>query len=452
VTLTSADLARLLAALVLLLVAVHAVGYLFARLRQPPVIGEIVGGLLLGPTVAGAIDPSFVEALFGGSNGNGPPLGALYTFGLLALMFLAGGEVVRAAPGPNERSTVVAVTVAGLVFPLAAGLVVVETIDTRSLMGPHGSSTTFALVFASAIAVTSVPVISRIMLDLGILNTAFARVVLSVAVLEDIALYAILAVVLALAQAGSEAPFGVWAAWGPESTALSLVYYVSVTCLFFTLCITHGARVFRWLATGRGGILERYNPTALRFVFLLTLALCCLGLGINPIFGALVAGVSVSRADAEPAGAAAQRTDSWDVLRRFSLAFFIPVYFGLVGVQLDLLRHFDAVFFAWFLLLACAAKAGSVWFGARLAGESRSSSLNLAAALNARGGPGIVLASVTFSAGIISEDFFTALVVLSIVTSQLAGFWLDWRMVDRRRASAPEPVPALVGVGRSPER
>jgi Kef-type K+ transport system membrane component KefB len=449
-SLSPADLVRLLAALVLLLVAVHGVAYVFGRLRQPPVIGEIVGGLLLGPTVLGRIDPSVVHALFGDERSAGAPLGALYQFGLLALMFLAGGEVVRAASSKNERSLVASITVAGLVVPLAAGLLVVTTIDTHSLVGPHGSRTAFALVFACAIAVTSVPVISRIMLDLGILDTPFARIVLSVAVLEDVALYALLAVILALAQASSGATFGLWASYGVPSTALSLLYYVSVTCAFFAVCISRGARVFRWLTSGRMSIFERYNPTALRLVFLLALALCCLGLGINPIFGALVAGMSVSRADAEVASDHGAH-EAWDVLRRFSLAFFVPIYFGLVGVQLDLVRHFDPVFFAWFFLLACAAKSASVWAGARLAGESGSSSVDLAAALNARGGPGIVLASVTYGAGIISEDFFTALVVLSILTSQLAGFWLDLKLRTRERARVPEPVPVLARVGRSVE-
>ena len=450
-SLSPADLAHLLAALVVLLVAVHGVAYVFGRLRQPPVIGEIVGGLLLGPTVLGQIDPSVVHALFGDNRPTGAPLGALYQLGLLALMFLAGGEVVRGASSERERSTVVSITVAGLVVPLAAGLLVVTAIDTHSLVGPHGSTTGFALVFACAIAVTSVPVISRIMLDLGILDTPFARIVLGVAVLEDVALYALLAIILALAQASSGATFGLWASYGVDSTALSLAYYVTVACAFFVVSISLGPRLFRWLTSSRVGILERYNPTALRLVFLLTLALCCLGLGINPIFGALVAGMSVSRAAADVAGERGSH-EAWEVLRRFSLAFFVPVYFGLVGVQLDLVRHFDPVFFAWFFLLACAAKSASVWAGARLAGESGSSSVDLAVALNARGGPGIVLASVTYGAGIISEDFFTALVVLSILTSQLAGFWLDLKLRTREPTRAPpEPVPILARVGRSVE-
>jgi len=111
----------------------------------------------------------------------------------------------------------------------------------------------------------------------------------------------------------------------------------------------------------------------------------------------------------------------------FSFAFFIPIYFAIVGLRLDLLHGFSIAFFLLFLLLACAIKAGSVCLGARLAGETSGSSVNLAVALNARGGPGIVVASVAYAAGIIGQPFYAALVMLAIVTSLLAGSWLARR-------------------------
>ncbi len=431
-SLETADIAHLLIALTLLVVAAHALGHLFATLRQPPVIGEILGGLLLGPTVLGSVAPGVAEALFPESGVTATVLGATYYLGLLLLMFLAGGEV-RVHAAPEERKTVLAVTTLGLLLPFCAGILIVRMLDHADFSGPHGSPATFALVFGIAIAVTSIPVISRIMLDLGILYTAFARVVLTVAVLEDIVLYVVLAVVLGLVQAQSEDTYGLWALFGVDSVVLSAAYYVVTTLLFFAAFLTKGADIFRWLAGSRVNLLEKRNPTAFRFVFLLMLGLCCVALGINPIFGALMAGLSASRADATVEEA--RRT--WDALKRFSLAFFVPVYFAVVGLQLDLVRHLDVLFFLWFFLVACVVKSLSVWLGAWLAGESRSSSINLAVAMNARGGPGIVLATVTFSAGIINESFFTALVLLSIFTSQIAGFWLD-RVFMGRLSVVPE--------------
>jgi len=414
----------MLIALTLLVMVAHALGHLFATLRQPPVIGEILGGLLLGPTVLGTVAPGVAESLFPASGVTASVLGALYYLGLLLLMFLAGGEVhVHAAR--EERKTVLAVTTLGLLLPFCAGILIVQVLDHADFSGPRGSPVSFALIFGIAIAVTSIPVISRIMLDLGILNTAFARMVLTVAVLEDIVLYVILAVILGLVQAQSEDAYGLWVVIGVDSVSLSAAYYVVTTLLFFTVFLAKGSNIFRWLAGSRANLLEKRSPTAFRLTFLLALGLCCVALGTNPIFGALMAGISASRADAAAEEVGKEAWRAWDALRSFSLAFFIPVYFAIVGLQLDLFRHLDLVFFLWFFLLACVVKSFSVWLGARLAGESQASSVNLAVAMNARGGPGIVLATVTFGAGIINENFFTALVLLSIFTSQIAGFWLD---------------------------
>ena len=132
-------------------------------------------------------------------------------------------------------------------------------------------------------------------------------------------------------------------------------------------------------------------------------------------------------------------------LTSFALAFFIPIYFAMIGLGLDLVHGFSVVFFAGFLFAACAIKAVSVFAGARLAGETSRLSLNLAVAMNARGGPGIVVASTAFAAGIISQPFYAVLVLLAIVTSLAAGAWLDRVPRDEllaRPAEAPSEVAA----------
>lgn len=436
-SLQTGDVAYLLIALTLLVMAAHVLGALFAMVRQPPVIGEILGGLLLGPTVLGNLAPGVMGSLFPESGVTAAVLDGVYQLGLLLLMFLAGAEV-HGRTRREERKTVLAVTVSGLLLPFGVGILVVQMLDHTGFSGPRGSPVIFALVFSIAIAVTSIPVISRIMLDLGILDTAFARVVLTVAVLEDIVLYVVLAVILGLVQAQSGESYGLLALFGIDSVALSAAYYVIVTLLFFTLFLTLGATIFQRLKDSRANLLEKRNPTAFRFVFLLVLGLCCLALGINPIFGALMAGVSAARADALAELGEEKGRHTWEALKSFSLAFFIPVYFAMVGLRLDLIRDLDLAFFVWFFLVACVVKSLSVWLGARLAGESRAASVNLAIAMNARGGPGIVLATVTFGAGIINERFFTALVLLSILTSQIAGFWLE-RVFIGSRSLIPEP-------------
>jgi Kef-type K+ transport system membrane component KefB len=436
-SLTVAEVARILIVLIVFLVAAHLGGYVFARFRQPPVIGEIVGGLLLGGSALGVVAPSMSSWLVPSSSPTAHVLGGVYQLGTILMVFLAGLEMSRGGLG-MERRTVLCTTVMGLVIPFAGGLVIAQAVDPKDLAGPYGSAASISLVLGLAIAVTSIPVISRIMIDLGIMGSPFARTVITVAVVEDILLYAVLAVILGLAHIRSDTSYGLPTLFPGDSIGWDVAYYAGASLLFFAVLLAGGRAVFRWLAAGPLSALERSSPTALRLVLLFVLCLCCMGLGIDPIFGALLAGIVMADEGVESPGVSA--------VRGFSLAFFVPIYFALVGFRLDLVHDLDLLFFGWLFALACVIKFSSVWLGARLAGKSPSWSTHFAVAMNARGGPGIILASVTFGAGVINGQFFVALVLLSILTSQLAGAWLtralsrDPTFVSGDRPHAPAEV------------
>lgn len=417
-TLASADLVRLMTALGLLVAAAHAVGHGFVLLRQPRVIGEIVGGLLLGPTVLGLGLPSWHAALFPETGTTAAVLGWSYQLGLLLLMFCSGAEM-RTMFRPGESRAVGLVTVLGVTLPFVAGLVVFLTLHPSGLVGTAGNTTALMLVFGLAVAVTSIPVISRIMVDLGIIDTSFARIVLGVAVLEDLVVYVVLALVMGMVSAPGSAAFGLSALLGLEpGSPGAMTLHVVMTAAFLVTMSWAGPMLFRLLRGSRWNLVATSSPIAFHLVFLFAATLLSLWLGITPMFGAFMAGIASSSAtDA----ASVQARES---VKAFSFAYFVPVYFAIVGAHLDLVHSFRPWFFCWFLVFACVAKSASAYAGARLAGESGHSSWYIAVATNARGGPGIVLASVAYGAGIVSESFYTSLVLLAIVTSMAAGSWL----------------------------
>lgn len=433
------DLARLLVALATLLIAAHGMGSVFARFGQPRAIGEIAGGILLGPTVLGAIAPNVQHWIFPSSGMPAAALGAVYQLGLLLLMFAAGAEMRRLLQRNSVR-TVGLIAGFGMVLPFAAGLGLVVALGTEHFLGPAGNHTALILVFGLAIAVTSIPVISRIMYDLDLLPTRFARIVLSVAVTEDIVLYVILAVAVGLVQTSSSTAFGLPAALNLHTIAQSSVYHTIVAVIFLALALSFGGRVYKMLTGLRANVLAHHSPVAFQLLWMLALSAVALALGLVPLYGAFTAGLAVAAAD----DSLAVRQDR-NALTGISFGFFIPVYFALVGIQLDLLHHFNPLFFLGFLVFGCAAKAASVYLGARLSRENRFMSWSLAVALNARGGPGIVLASVAYAAGIINQTFFVSLVMLSVVTSLLAGSWLERVAVKLgapvRREQAGEQLP-----------
>lgn len=445
-SLSTTDVAHLAVALVLLILTTHTIAHVFGRLRQPPVVGEILAGLLLGPTVLGLVAPRLQAWIFPASGVTADFIAATAQIGLLLLMFLTGNELRVYAEG-RERRVVAAVSLSGLLLPFALGLASAALLDPTAHSGPHGSRTTFVLVFGIAVAVTSIPVISRIMLDLRMLHTSLARVVLTVAVIEDVVLYVVLAIALSLAQPSTSDDFGLWSLFAVDSTVASVAYHLGVDLLFFVVAFAVGPYLVSLLLRHPGNVVNRRSPSAFRLLLLLSATLVCTVTGINPIFGALIAGATVARVDA--GGGSAAGDGAAHTLRQFALAFFVPVYFAVVGLNLDLIRNFDPLFFVAFLALACASKAASVWLGARVSGWNGRHSIDLAIALNARGGPGIVLATVTLAAGIIDERFFTTLVLVSVLTSQLAGAWLDHRFgPSMRPVATPAPVPVPEAVER----
>jgi Kef-type K+ transport system membrane component KefB len=365
-------------------------------------------------------------------------LGAIYQLGLLLLMFAAGAEMRRLLQRDAAR-TVGLIAGFGMVLPFAAGLGLVAVLGVGQFIGPAGNHTALILVFGMAVAVTSIPVISRIMHDLNLLPTRFARMVLSAAVVEDIVLYVVLAVAVGLVQTKSKA-FGLPAALSIHTVAQNSVYHTIVAVLFLVVALGFGAKAYQALSGLRINVLARRSPVAFQLLWMLSLSAAALTLGLVPLYGAFAAGIAVAVADES----LAVRPDR-NALAGVSFGFFIPIYFALIGIQLDLIHHFNVVFFAEFLAFACVAKAASVYLGARLSRENRFVSWSLAIAMNARGGPGIVLASTAYAAGIINQTFFVSLVMLSVVTSLLAGSWLE-RIAPRLGAPAPQDQAAAAEV------
>ena len=412
-----AELLPLAASVALLLLAAHVVGWVFVWLRQPRVIGEIVGGLLLGPTLLGAVSPDALTWLFPKAGLTSAVLPILSQIGLVLLMYASGSQL-RTFVAPGEKKVVAALSLAGTLLPLLAGLAYLQFADSSDLLGTAQNQTAFVLVFATAIAIASIPVISRIMLDLGILETAFARIVIATAVIDDLLLYVVLAVALGMVSAGT-APHGLVALSGLDATSpWAPLVHVLASLLLIGATLLVGPRFWRFAVRFENRFLRWDNFAAVHVAFLALVTAGCLLLDVNPMFGALAAGMIAARVS-QRYDVGASRT-----LQKFSLSFFVPLYFALVGARLDLIHHFDVVYFLEFLAFASLAKAASIYCGARAVGEAHSAAVNLAAALNARGGPGIVLAAVSYEAGIINENFFAILVLVAIVTSMAAGSWL----------------------------
>jgi Kef-type K+ transport system membrane component KefB len=426
VTMPANAIGPLILFLALLLAAAHLLGHLFTRLRQPRVIGEILAGIVLGPFVLGKL-PGYLHLLQldADTAPKKAALDLLYQMGLLLLMFLSGAET-KALFQKHERKQIAWLAAIGTGLPFFAMTLCALALPLYWFMGAKQQRTPLILVMSIAVAVTSIPVISRIFFDLKILHTRFARLVLGVAVLEDIVLWAVLAVATAMADASGL----------PQKR---IAAHIAITFLYFGLGLSIAPRAMKRISKSRFNLLAITSPIS--YTLLIAFAYVAVAglLGVNLVFAAFLAGFAVSRK---------RLGEALDTTSRFSFALFIPVYFALVGYSLIFDRSFSLTMLAVFLAGACVVKLLSVGLGARLAGFRGLDVINLAVATNARGGPGIVLASVAYEAGIISAAFYTTLVLVAVLTSQAAGAWLEfvlrrgWNLLagddDAARATAAE--------------
>ena len=398
------DLTSILLLLLLLVGLAQLFGYVFVRLRQPRVVGEIFAGMLLGPALLGRFPAA--SRLTAAANHQANSLNFIYWLGLLLLMFLSGAET-RQLFTREERTEVSWLAIVGTGTPFLLALLLGPWLVRPQLYGPNGNRVSLIIILAVGVAVTSVPVVSKIFADLKILHTRFARLVLGVAVLEDIGLW--LALAVATATAGK--------------TVLrprELTYHLVTTVVFFGLGLTVLPRILKRINKLRFNILAKQSPVA--YALSVLLGYCALAglLDVSMVFAAFLAGFAVVHKKRK------LFSEALEAIGKVSFAFFIPVYFAMVGLKLDLVRGLSLGMMAAFLVGSCLVKILSVSLGARLAGFRGLDMINLALTTNARGGPGIVLASVAFEAGIISPQFYTTLVVAAVVTSQMAGAWLDY--------------------------
>lgn len=400
---SNSELTSLILVMLLLVGLAQILGFAFVRLRQPKVIGEILAGIVLGPAVLGHIPA--VSSLVGQAKQQGGVLDFIYWLGLLLLMFLSGAETQQLFTR-EERREVGWLAIVGSGIPFVLALVMGGWLIGPSLAGPNGNHISLIIILAVGVAVTSVPVVSKIFADLHILHTRFARLVLGVAVFEDIVLWLALAIATAMAGKGPLDP-------------RKMSWHLAATVGFFLAGLTIVPRIVKRINKARFNVVARQSPVGYALAVLLAYCAVAGAMEVSLVFAAFLAGFAVVHKKRR------LFADALDAIGKVSFAFFIPVYFAIVGLKLDLIRGFSLWMTLAFILGSCVVKMLSVGFAGRCAGFRGMDLINLALTTNARGGPGIVLASVAFDAGIISSKFYTTLVLAAVVTSQLAGAWLE---------------------------
>ena len=224
VSLSSLGLTRLFLLIGFLLASAHLWGYIFYKCKLPKVIGEIFGGFLFGKTVLGFFFPDIYRWLFYAFKEEGKLVSIFYWLGLIMLMFISGFEIQKSFDR-EDKKIIIAISLGSTIIPFVAGFFAPLCFGSSSFIGIKENVFALQLIIGTAVAITAIPVISRIFLDLNIMHTRFAKIILTTATLHDVILWCVIAIATGLASSQTLVP-------------LSIVSTVFITVAFFGLSLT----------------------------------------------------------------------------------------------------------------------------------------------------------------------------------------------------------------------
>jgi Kef-type K+ transport system membrane component KefB len=409
-------LARFLLQLVVILGVARGLGEWLRRLGQPPVVGELAAGILLGPTVLGRLWPEAQAWLFpAGVQQN--LLDTVAFLGLIFLLLLSGIEMdTRVLRALGKSAALIAV--AAFVVPFALGGWAGWTAPEQ-FIGAKASRWLLLLFLGTALGITALPVIAKILLDLGAVKRNVGVAIMGAAMAQDLVGWTLLFVIVKLAQSGG-------------IQALPLLQVGATVGLFLWAAYRLGRPVLRFILSvvDERMKLEYANLTTI-VLFTFFYAAVTQAIGIHAVFGAFLAGVTVARAPG-------LRPQTRETVREFSLAVFTPIFFCTVGLQVDLLAVTHWGFFLWLLVLAAAGKIVGALIGGGMGGRPWLESLAIGVGMNARGAMELVLGVVGYTQGLISRELFSIIVLIAVTTSIMTPPLL--RLCLQRLPPTPEEL------------
>jgi Kef-type K+ transport system membrane component KefB len=372
-------------------------GQLMRLLRLPVVVGEVTAGILLGPTVLGTLLPEAHGWLFPSSGVTAAARSGVLNVGLILFLFIAGLEL-NLAQLRGRNWGIVSTSLAGIVVPFALGFGVVLLLP--GFWGQQQDLQLFALFLGTALSISALPIIARIMLDLGLIKSELGTLVIAAAIVDDLIGWSLFAAILSqLAGENSRNP----------------LFTLLLVGALFLLMLTFGRRAARramsWLRV--------HTPWPATFIagsgiLVLLASAGAEWLGIHAVFGAFLVG-ALRRAVRE------QRAEAQEIFHQFVLNLLAPLYFVSIGLRVNFAANFDLGLVLLIILIACVGKIGGASLGAWLARLPARQALAVGFGMNARGAMEIILASVALEYGLIDERIFVALVVMALVTSVLSG-------------------------------
>jgi len=386
------------------------------RIKLPPVVGEILAGILLGQTILGMLFPSAFEWLFPSEGESALILDGFVHVSVVLLLFIAGLEVDLGIVIQQRRQAFLT-SFLGLIVPFFLGFIIPFSFPEIFGFEDRNKLILFSIFMGTSMSITALPVIARILMDLNMLRSGFGMLIISSAMINDLIGWLIFTVVLSMMGQGGD--------------GMSLAKTIGLTLGFTFFLLTIGKalinKVLPWInrkLAWPGGLIS------------LTMAFCFLaaafteGIGIHAIFGAFIVGVALG--DSEHFSEKAK-----EIVHQFVNNIFSPLFFVSIGLQVNFIDNFNLGIVLIILIIAFTGKIFGAGIGANFAGYKWNESLAIGFGMNARGAMEIILGLVALKVGLIDEVIFVALVIMALVTSITSGSAMKYFLHKNRQLPKP---------------
>ena len=398
------------AQIITLMVVGRLLGEAMLRLRQPAVMGQLIAGLLLGPSFFGFLFPDLQHALFPKNTEQKAMIDAISQFGILLLLLLTGMETDLKLVRKTGRASLFA-SLMGIVIPFLCGVGLGEMLPDSMLPDP-GKRLITSLFLGTALSIASVKIVAMVVREMNFMRRVVGQVILASAIIDDSIGWIIVSIIFSLALHGSVEP-------------MSLAQSIIGTIVFMIASLTIGRRavffIIRWV---NDTFVSEFAVITAILVIMGVMALITYLIGVHTVLGAFVAGLLVGESPI-----LTRHID--EQLRGIITAFFAPVFFGIAGLTADLTILADpkiALFTIGLILIASVGKFTGAFVGAELGGLTKREGFALACGMNARGSTEVIIATVGLSMGALNQDLFTMIVAMALLTTMAMPPTLRWAL------------------------
>ncbi len=396
--------------LIVLMLVGRLIGEAMNRIGQPSVMGMLLGGIVLGPSVLGALWPDLQHAIFPRTPEQKAMLDGISQFGILLLLLLTGMETDLKLVRKIGRAAL-SISVSGVAVPFACGFALGQLMPVELLPHPEQRLLT-SLFLGTALSISSIKIVAAIVREMGFTRRNLGQTIVASAICEDSIGWVIISITFGLAQAGT-------------IDLMSVSWSVLGTAAFLIASFTIGRRAVFFLIRWANDNFESDFPVITTILVIMgAMALTTHFIGVHTVLGAFVAGVLIGESPI-----LSKHID--EQLRGLILAFFMPVFFGIAGLSADLTVLKDpelALLALGLIAIASFGKFAGAFIGGEIGGLTRREALALGCGMNARGSTEVIVASIGLSMGALSQNLFTMIVAMAIVTTMAMPPMLRWAL------------------------